>query len=246
MKIYDTLLLGSGYYSVGYAEARGNSLIVEEGQVVDTSFYLPMRGFSAEWIQPTTAGGERLYACIKNMGLIDQRGLCVNGLESALARHCLDIGAPLRLKCRAVRRRTEGELTAVTLQSNEGLCEVYAREVVDTRPHGAVWYQNFLVTADSYQEIVAPIRTAFPGAEIDFAFYRGRCVITIPAAGYDENSIKRMIHARFPRVEGLKLLYIAPAFMAGRGGCIGQPGDAGCYGPVEAYDAGYRAGEVAK
>ena len=36
MKTYDTLLLGSGFFSVGYAAARGGCLIAEEEQICDT------------------------------------------------------------------------------------------------------------------------------------------------------------------------------------------------------------------
>ena len=244
MKVYDTLLIGSGYYAVGYADARGNCLIVEEGQVADTSFYLPMRGFGVSDMHPTTAGGERLLACINEMGLIDRRGLCVNGLESALARHILAIGAPLRLKCRVVRRRAEGALTALTLQSNEGLCEVYAREVIDTRPPKKNPRQSILLCGGDDRAAAEALLAAFPDATLAPAFYEGRSVMTIPAVGYDENSIKVMIHARFPRVAGLRLMYIAPAFAADA--CGAGATDAAYPDPVAAYDAGFLAGEVAK
>ncbi len=244
MKICDTLLVGSGYYATGFAEARGGCLIAEEGQVADTSFYLPMRGLEAGEMHAVTAGGERLLACIRTMGLMGRRGLCVNGLESALARHILDIGAPLLLKCRAVRRRTEGGLTVVTLATNEGLCEVSARQVIDTRPHPTALFQNILVCGADTPEAEAALLAAFPGARLAPAFYEGRRLLSLPADGHDEGSIKLLIHERFPRVAGLRLLYIAPAFFAVP---EGQTMTAAAYpDPVAAYDAGFLAGEVAK
>ena len=242
MEIYDTLLLGSGYYAVGYAEARGNCLIVEEGQVADTQFYLPMRGFSSGAMEPSTEAGRRLYDTVAGMGLIGRGGLCVNGLESALARHILTIGVRLRLKCRAVEQVAEGDLCRVVLSSNAGLCTVYARRVLDTRPRPERRFVTVLVQSDRPYAELAPLLHAFPGAELSCAFYEGRYALTVPADGYDENSVKVMIWERFPRLLGVKILYIAPAFLASH--CQGQPTDAAYDDPIQAYEAGYRAGEV--
>jgi hypothetical protein len=243
MKIYDTLLIGSGYYAAGYADAQKNCLIVEEGQVADTQFYLPMRGFAAEGMKPMTKAGGRLFDLALEMGLFRDGGLCANALESLLARHMLAVGTPILLKCRAVRTCREGELTRVTLLTNAGLSDVYAKKILDTRPrprHKAITV--LLHSAEPIGAAASALLAAFPGAELAPAFYEGRTALTVPADGYDENTVTCMIHDRFPKISGVRILYIAPSLVAL--GCEGQQTDAAYSDPIAAYEAGLCAAEV--
>lgn len=237
MKIYDTLLLGAGYGAVGYAEARGNCLIIEEGQVADTQFYLPMRGFVAGEMSPKTAAGERLYSCIAGMGLIRSDALCVNGLECAFARYILDNKVEMLLKCRMVRCELCGDVYDVTLQTNAGLSHVRACRILDTRPRGGEKQLTVLVNLRCEpDEAIPALLSAFPGATLAPAFYPGRYAMTIPAEGYDENTVKQMVWERFPRITGMQILYIAPAVIAA--GCENRFSDAVYPDPVAAYEAG--------
>ena len=45
MEQFDTVLIGSGYSSIGYAVGNKKTLIVEEQEIADTHFYLPLRSF---------------------------------------------------------------------------------------------------------------------------------------------------------------------------------------------------------
>ena len=243
MKAYDTLLIGSGYAAIGYAEARQNCLVVEERQIADTQFYLPMRGFAAGEMTANTQGGERLLACMRGMGLIKDGALCVNGLECAFARYLLDTNAPLLLKCRAVRAVAVEGGYEVTLQTNAGLSTVRAKKIIDTRPTGRQRVCVLLLVKGEADSTLAAVLAAFPGATVSPAFYEGRYALTIPADGYDENSVKCMIEERFPRgLLDVQILYIAPAFIYE--GVSAPLSDASYPDPITAYEAGYRAGEV--
>jgi hypothetical protein len=95
MKTYETLLIGCSYSSVGYALAEKNTLIVEENEMADTRFYLPLKSYKTTTYQPTTSHGEKLLECINSLGLIQNGVINANGLECAfcdfISQNQLDI-----------------------------------------------------------------------------------------------------------------------------------------------------------
>ena len=60
MQVYDTLIIGSGYFSVGYAMKNKNAVIVEDHQICDVNFYLPLKGYKYFPFSPSTTQGKKL------------------------------------------------------------------------------------------------------------------------------------------------------------------------------------------
>ena len=83
MKVYDTLLIGCSYASVGYALNSKNTLIVEQTQSADTRFYLPLRSYNLDAYTPTTEYGKSLLDTFNSFKLIDGEKINANALESA-------------------------------------------------------------------------------------------------------------------------------------------------------------------
>ena len=55
--LYETIIIGSGYTSIGYALAQKNTLILEQSESVDTTFYLALNNFNASSLEAKTKAG---------------------------------------------------------------------------------------------------------------------------------------------------------------------------------------------
>ena len=84
MKVYDTIIIGSGYFAWGYALTHENTLIVEETQVADRHFGGCLRGFECEAPVLSTEGARALWDHVCTLGLFRNGRLSVTGLEAAL------------------------------------------------------------------------------------------------------------------------------------------------------------------
>ena len=87
MDIYDTLIIGSGYTSAGYAASHPGTLICEERQAVDTSFYLPLSGFCHHPYAPRSGEGKKLLEIFESMSLFQGGLQNTNGFEAALCTY---------------------------------------------------------------------------------------------------------------------------------------------------------------
>ena len=67
MHVYDSLLIGSSYVSLGYAAAKGNCLIAEESHICDTHFYLPFKSFAYTAYEPKSEDGKRLLSVFSSL-----------------------------------------------------------------------------------------------------------------------------------------------------------------------------------
>ena len=241
MKIYDTLILGSGYFSAGYALARGNCAIVEEHQMCDVSFYLPLRAYAHRPYTPTTEEGRALEATFSELGLFENGMQNVNAFECAFCRYLLsrDLIPFLKSRVIALSRLEDGTYDA-TVESNEGLTHLYARRVLDTVARPAKRRITVLYSTKDAEGCAAQLLAAFPGASIEPAFYAERYALRIPAEGYTENTVKPWIHDVWCRVKpNAKILAIAPVFLPLGDGV----GDFGYENPIEAFEAGYATGK---
>ena len=249
MRIYDTLIVGSGYFATGCAMARGNSVICEEHQVCDTGFYLPLRSFHYHPYTPKTREGDRLLEIFRGLSLFSETEQNTQAFEIALCQYLLETKQEVLLKCRVIdRKRREDGVFDATVQTNEGLTHLFAREVLDTVGVPSSKQLTVLFTSELFSEDSEKLLAAFAGAGIEPAFYPNRYALHLPVAeGLDENQIKVEIYRTWKRLDiSAKILYMAPVFFGERmgGGLCDRDYD----NPIEAFEAGYRYGkeEMAK
>jgi len=131
--MYETVILGSGYFSVGYAYAHQNTLIIEETQLADPHFFGTLEGFDADFVKPTSQGAAELYGSFEKDGVLKEGRLAVNELEPALCRFIKNTQPEILLGsfCTEVKKTQKGY--NVTLCNNEGIRVVSTRRVIDTR-----------------------------------------------------------------------------------------------------------------
>ena len=242
MQIYDTLLIGCSYASLGYALARGNCLITEEHQACDTHFYLPLKGYSYMEYAPKTEEGARLLKHFNELSLFRDGMQNTNGFECALCQYVDEIKPSLLLNCRVIRTAEENGVKKITVQTNEGLTTVYAKQILDTRAHGEKKRATVLFGSKNIENDAPILMQAFPEAKIEQAFYENRYALTFEVNGYDENEVKIFVSEqwRAAAIEA-KIIYIAPVFSTV--GNFDALCDSRYANPIEAFEVGYFAGK---
>lgn len=239
MKIYDTLIVGCGYASAGYAETTPNTVICEEHQICDTGFYLPLRSFSHSPYSPKTEAGVRLKAVFDELSLFEKGLQNTNGFESAFCKYLVANPTDILLKCRVIGCKVNSEgIIDVTIQTNEGLSHIFARKIlnsVSTRPQNRI---TVLFTTDDIEAEKELLLSSFENATIEPAFYEGRYALHLKYDGIDENTVKLLICRRWAEIKtSAKILYIAPVFYGNK-----DPSnplcDANYENPVQAFEAG--------
>ena len=238
MHVYDTAVIGCGYFAVGYAKARGNAIILEAEQTCDTHFYLPLRTFRVPPYEPTTAEGRRLAEVFLEAGIYRGDEQNTNALECAFCRYLSKDAPSILLKCRAVEIVEEDGIFRLTISTNEGLSTLRARRILSTESCGEDKTYTLLYTAKDPKATEAALLAAFPGATVEPAFYPDRYALHIDGRGHDENSVKRAVCERLSACGiALTVIYMAPVF-AYRGE---SPLCDDAYShPIEALEAGIR------
>ena len=130
---YETVILGSGYFSLGYASTHKNTLIVEATQLADPNFFGTFDGFGMKTERPGAKGAEKLYDAFFKEGIIGEESLAVNELEPALCRFVSeDIPNVLFGSfCTEIKKNADGY--ELEICNNEGLSTIFAKMVIDAR-----------------------------------------------------------------------------------------------------------------
>ena len=243
MKAYKNLIIGSSFSSIGFAYASADTLIVEKTEMLDTSFYLPQRGFAGHGYTPKTAAGAELDSIFRKRGIFSDDGQNVSAFELALCRFAELKGLEVYLKCRVVEcREADGGYT-VTLLHNGGLEQLRAERITDTRPKNRS-ERRLAVIFDCPEK--APdkdeLETALPGSEVQKAFYDGRYVLYFPTDADDINTAKVELYEHWKALEGYRILYIAPTFLY-KSGEFPALCDEKFDNPIEAFELGILAAE---
>ena len=190
MKVYQCVILGSGYFSFGYAASHKDVLIVEETQLADPHFGGTLSSYAFLDAEPHAEGAKALLNAFGGEGLIKDARISVNELESALCRF-LEKDMPAILLgtfCTAVEKKEAGY--CLTLCNNEGLSHVFAKEVIDNRM-GRGNRLGILVYLPEGKE---PILASASGivSQIEPAFFEDQRLITLTFLdNADENQAKQ-------------------------------------------------------
>lgn len=254
MHIYDTLIIGSGYASAGYALARENCMICEQNEICDTHFYLPMKQFGYSDYMPMTEQGRELKQIFSDLGLFGEKLQNVNGFESGFCTFLSQKEIDIRLKCRVVDSKCCADgVNRVTLISNSGLETVYAKKILDTCNEALFKRKclTILVSTEDINNLEAVFQDVFPGSYWEKAFYEGRYALYIPVEETEDvNLLKLMIYQKW-KMYGInaKILYIAPVIGMHMGEGVNENGSTDSLpcddmfgNPIEAFEAGFNYG----
>lgn len=239
MNIYDTLIIGSGYASIGYATACPNTVICEEHQICDTGFYLPMRSFCYKPYAPQTEAGIQLFHCFSSLSLFREDQQNTNGFEFAICKYVAEKQLNLLLKCRVVCiEQQENGIFDVTVHSNEGLTHLFAKKILDTTNQSGKRYFSVVFVCDRIDAVREQLLSAFDCAQVEPAFYPNRYALHILAHNTDENRIKLETYEKWRALDvDAKILHMAPVFYGEAN--AKQLCDCNYENPIQAFESGY-------
>lgn len=133
MKAFDTVILGSGYFSLGYAMTMPDTLIIERTHLCDPTFGGTLFGFCAEGDRNIGAETERLRDFYAEHGLID--GNCFNASvsEAGMCAYALKNNVEILFGsvCIEIVKRCFGY--EITVFNNGGFESIGAKRVIDAR-----------------------------------------------------------------------------------------------------------------
>ncbi len=242
MKIYESAIIGSGYTSIGYALAKGNSIIIEQNETADVGFYLCLKNYNHGTYAPTTQAGKSLLSLYQNLNLINEKEQNLSGFECGFCEFIFQNGLEILFKTRVVETQKEDGIYKLTLITSGGIDYVYAKDVLDlTNVTPDKESLTILYHTDTPNQTESDLKTAFKGCVVENAFFENRLAVRIPVeVNKDFNAAKIEIFDKWKESKiNAKILYFAPIFAK----IYTTPNNAmqdGYYSnPFEAFEYGY-------
>lgn len=245
MKIYDTLIIGSGYTALGYAIANPNTVIIEERQICDTEFYLPLRCYTHAGISVSTDEGRELYEYYDALGLWKDKMQNLNCFETAFCGYALEHKVEILLKSRVISKteRDDGSLD-VRVISPSGIVHIFAKKIIDMRSAGDKKSLTLLFSLNGAPSDVKSVAAAFPDARIEQAFFSDRYALHLNVEG-DYLAAKKNAYRCFENLNcEARLIYTAPVLCTERTDCPKLHTDNCFDNPISAFEAGLRFGRI--
>ena len=131
--MYNTIILGSGYYSAGYALGHENSIIIEKSQLCDINFYGTYSGFCQTEYEPVSQEGKEMKDYFNSLGILRDTKINVNTLESVFCSFIKNKPIKILLNTECISVTQAQGVYCVEIYNNAGLDRLYAKKVIDTR-----------------------------------------------------------------------------------------------------------------
>ena len=239
MKIYDTVLIHSGYLSLGYAKTRVNSLIIEEREFMDSSFCLSLRTFKKSEYAPKSEAGAQLLSLMHKLDVICDGMMNTSALESVICEYALSSGVEVLLRTRVLSVAKEGGIYTLRIINGGGIQTVKARKILDTGATISEKSLTLLFTTDTPEADVATILDLFPTATLERAFYPGRYALHVPVDSVsDSYRVRSEIYDKWlSRPHNACLLYVTE-ILSGASSDTALTSDACFSDPIAAFDRG--------
>ncbi len=127
---YSTILLGAGYYALGYASSHSDCLILEESQMVGVDFHSCLHPVRLEQA-PENAVGD----IMREYGVWKEDGFDLLNAQMVVHEYAsrkLADGMELLLDCRIISAEQRKDGVRVSFITNQGISDVTADRLIDT------------------------------------------------------------------------------------------------------------------
>lgn len=238
MKEFDTLIIGCGYAPVGYALAKGNCLIVEEGETADTHFYLPLKDFRAKDYIPVSQESKQLKFIFEQMGIYNNGMINLNKLECAFCELISQKNVTIYFRTNVIEIEKQNDVYIATLLTVNGVTQVKVNQVFDARPTEQGSKNLVLLYASENPEQAKDLlETSFANSKVQQAFYEDRYALYIPTEK-DYSATLVEVLDRWKKINPkAKIIYFAPKInLVSQGVCDLYDGRYTC--PEQALDGG--------
>ncbi len=170
--MYDTIILGSGFFSFGYALTHPNCIIIEKSQLSDSNFYGSYNGFIQPEYDIISKECVELKEYFLKLGVLSQNRINVNALENAFCSFLKNKSLNFLLNTDLVSLSETEDGFCVNIYNNAGTDTLYSRRIIDTRMKDKK-YLNVIIEADSKTR--DELSKQYPVSD---AFYPDEYVIT--------------------------------------------------------------------
>ena len=137
MKVYENVVIGSGYTSVGFALANPSTIILEKNQSADVNFYLPLKNFKKLDFTPSCECAKELDQLFTEKGFYKNGMQNTNALECAFCEFILCKNIEINFKSTVVSVTPKKDKYMVTYYTVNGLNTIMAKKVIDMTNSGA-------------------------------------------------------------------------------------------------------------
>ena len=238
MKEFDTLIIGCGYASVGYALAKGNCLIVEEGETADTYFYLPLKDYIAKDYTPVCQEAKQLKCIFEQMNIYGDGMINLNKLECAFCEFISQTNVKIYFRTNVVEIKKQKDGYVATLLTVNGLTDVKAKKILDARAteQGDTTI-TLLFASEQPEQDKLLLEKAFLGAKVQQAFFKDRYALTIPTTKNYSKTLVEVLDKWKQVNPTAKIIYFAPKlYVENQGVCDLYDGRYTC--PEQALESG--------
>lgn len=242
MKVYENVVIGCGYTSIGFAIANKSTLILEKRQSADTNFYLPLKTFKKLAFTPKTECAKQLDELFESKNLYKDGMQNTNALESVFCEYILSKDVNVLFKSTVISVTQNKNLFEVTFSSVNGLSKVLAKNVLDTTK-GIAENKFLTVLFCSAQplENSSIFENLFKDCEIEKAFFPNRYALHFNVE-FNKSHIdakEEFLNKWKTLKTDCKILYVAPKFYYTYPQKAVPPKDAYFDSPIEALEQGF-------
>ncbi len=242
MKVYENVVIGCGYTSIGFAIANKSTLVLEKRQSADTNFYLPLKTFKKVDFTPKTECAKQLNELFENKNLYKDGIQNTNALESVFCEFILSKNINVLFKSTVISVAKNKNLFEVTYSSVNGLSKVLAKNVLDMRKGTAdEKFLTVLIYSPQTLDDTTIFEKQFNNCKIEKAFMQDGY-----AMHFNVDLNKSHIDAKEEFLDkwktlqtDCKILYIAPKFYYIYSQKALPPKDAYFDSPIQALEQGY-------
>jgi hypothetical protein len=237
MQKFDTVILGSGYFSVGYALKSENALIIERTNLADPCFGGTLSGFEYNNCDGWHAETKNLHNFFveKNIATEDRFNSSVS--ESGLCEYLKNrnVSYLLGSECIDVKNCDGGYV--LTVINNSGHVKIYCKKLVDTHTAGVEDRLNVLCRGDS--ELFAKNREL----SVTGAFEPSEFIVGFKNSdGVDINSVKATVTRYLEKaITGSDTKIVQYAYLMRKDAVTQQTNDWYYPDAFAAFDAGVKA-----
>ncbi len=135
-KIYDTIIFGCSYISIGFASANKNTLIIEETELVDHSFFGALNvGKNWDYI-PETNEGKHFKKALEGFDIINGKLASINELSPVVFDYIKRTKLNILFLTNTVSIDKKEAFYEIVIFNNSGLSTLKAKNIIDTTPLG--------------------------------------------------------------------------------------------------------------
>ena len=199
MHIYETAIIGSGYFSLGYLLTHQNCIIIERTQLCDKNFYAPFTGFHQEEYTIENGLCRQMREHFFNLGIIKEHSFNASGFESALCSFINDKEPNILLNTDCLKISGNNGLYSIKIYNSGGLGTIHARSIIDARQETTANSINILLECvsgfnkDTFKKV-------FPGSTLQTAFYDGQYILKVKFKEKTNiNRVKKGIYSQWKK-----------------------------------------------